>query len=99
MFDKETHRLLKNIGHLNAWNPLGLIIDDTGYLFTMAKLYYETGQTYLFCFDKEGEMMYRTNLNLNSETIGDMVMDDFTDQASSKRIICSGEKKIHFFKF
>jgi DNA-binding beta-propeller fold protein YncE len=99
MFDKESHRLLKNIGHLNAWNPLGLVIDDNGYLFTMARLYYETGTTYLFCFDRDGELMYRTNLNLNSESIGDVIVDNYTERAASKRMICVGEKKIHFFKF
>lgn len=99
MFDKETHALLKNIGHLNAWNPLGLILDDNGYLFTIARLYYETGNTYLFCFDKDGELLYKTNLNINSESILDIAVDNFTERASSKRIICTGDKKIHFLKF
>jgi hypothetical protein len=30
IFDKLTHRLLRNVGDLNAWNPLGLLVDDMG---------------------------------------------------------------------
>lgn len=30
IFDKSTHRLIRNVGDLNAWNPLGLLVDDMG---------------------------------------------------------------------
>lgn len=98
VFDKLTHQLIRNVGDLNAWNPLGMVIDDMGNLFTIARLYYETGQTSLFCFNKEGDLMYKTCLNLNSECISDIMVDKYTDR-SNQRIVCSGDKKIHFIQF
>lgn len=98
IFDKTKHTLLRNIGDLNAWNPLGLIVDDLGNIFTLARLYYETGQTHLFCFDKDGNLLYKTNLNLNSEYMSDMVVDKYSDR-TNHRIICTGDKKLHVFQF
>ena len=99
VFDKKTHQFLKNIGDLNAWNPLGLILDDSSNLFTAARLYYETGQTNLFCFNtRTNELQYKTCLNVNSESVTDLVLDRYTDR-SNLRIICVGDKKIHFIQF
>lgn len=98
IFDKANHRLLRNVGDLNAWNPLGLIVDDVGNIFTVARLYYETGATHLFCFNKDGDLIYKTNLNISNECVTDIVLDKFTDKINN-RIICSGDKKIHYFQF
>lgn len=98
IFDKSTHRLLRNVGDLNVWNPLGLIVDDIGNIFTIGRLYYETGSTHLFCFSKEGELLYKTNLNINSDWVGDFVVDKYTDK-SNHRLLCAGDKRINIFQF
>lgn len=98
MFDKKTHALIRNIGDVNAWNPLSIIVDDNGNVFTVARLYYETGNSHLFCFNRDGELLYKTNLNINSELIGDVIIDNFTDRTKS-RMICCGDKKLHYINF
>lgn len=99
VFDKNTHQFIRNVSDLNAWNPLGLILDDAGNLFTAARLYYETGQTNLFCFNtRTNELEYKTCLNINSDCVTDLILDRYTDR-SNLRIICVGDKKIHFFQF
>ncbi|CAF0925034.1 unnamed protein product [Brachionus calyciflorus] len=99
VFDKQTHQLVRNLGDLNAWNPLGLILDDAGNLFTAARLYYETGQTNLFCFNiKNNELLYKKCLNVNSDCVTDLILDKYTDRGNN-RIICVGDKKIHFILF
>ncbi len=90
--------MLKNVGHLNVWDPLSLIIDDTGNLFTIGRLYYETGATHLFCFNKDGDLQYKVNLNINSELITDMALDCYTDKSNYK-LICAGEKRLYNFEF
>ena len=75
-----------------------MIIDDNGNIFTIARLYYETGSTHLFCFNKNGELLYKTNLNLNSESICDIIIDNQTDR-NKNRIICCGDKKLHYINF
>ena len=98
VFNKRTHALLMNVRDLHFWNPLGVYVDNLGNIFTMARVYYETGLTNLFCFDREGKLQYQTCLNINNEVITDIVLDKYTD-VTNPRIICCGEKKIHFFKF
>lgn len=98
IFDKHSHRLLRNVGDLNAWNMLGLVVDDIGNIFSVGRLYYETGSTHLFCFSKDGDLLYKTNLNISNECVTDIVLDKYTSRLSN-RIICSGDKKIHFFQF
>lgn len=98
IFDKFSHRLLRNVGDLNAWNPLGLVVDDTGNIFTVARLYYETGSSHLFCFNRDGDLVYKTNLGISNECVTDIVLDNYTSRLAN-RIICSGDKKIHFFQF
>ena len=79
-------------------NFKGLKIDDNGNIFTIAHQYYETGNSHLYCFNKNGEILYKTNLNINSELITDFVIDNITDRNKIRMIAC-GEKKIHFIEF
>ena len=98
VFDKKTHSLLRNVGHLNVWDPSSLIVDDLGNLFTIGRLYYETGATHLFCYNKEGELLYKSDLKINSEPITDMVLDRYTDRSNFK-LICCGEKRLYIYEF
>jgi len=99
VFDKTTKELIRNIGHLQAWNPLGIAIDDNDNIFTLAKLFYDTGTTQLFCFSKKGKLLYRTNLNISDNgSMSDFMIDRNTDKSRATIVAC-GECKIHFFNF
>lgn len=99
VFDKNTKELIRNIGDLQAWNPMGVYIDHSGNLFTLARLYYETGTTFLFCFDKDGKLLYRTNLNISDNcVVSSFVIDEYTNR-SNYGMIASGETKIYYIRF
>ncbi|RNA10283.1 hypothetical protein BpHYR1_054027 [Brachionus plicatilis] len=99
VFDRQTHHFLRNIGDLNVWNPLGLILDDAANLFTTARLYYETGQTNLFCFNtRTNELQYKTCLNVNSDCVTDLILDRYTDRRNQKFILKHIYKLIEFKK-
>jgi hypothetical protein len=99
IFDKQTHMLLRNVGDLNAWNPLGLLVDHEENIFAIARLYYESGATNLFCFSKNGELLYQKNLNINNECVSDLLLAKSNNVSANQRLICIGEKKFHFFEF
>jgi hypothetical protein len=90
---------LRNVGDLNAWNPLGLLVDHDENIFTIARLYYESGATNLFCFNKDGELVYQKNLNINNECVSDLLIAKSNNVSANQRLICVGEKKFHFFEF
>ena len=96
MFDKRSLRLLRNIGNLESWNPLGLVVDDHSNVYTIARLYYETGATHLFCFDKGDRHEFKTNLNIGSEVVSDMCVERSVDSVR-KRLVCAAENKIIIF--
>jgi DNA-binding beta-propeller fold protein YncE len=98
VFDKRTHTLLRNIGHLNAWSPLSLIVDDSGNIFTIGSLYYETGESHLFAFNKDGELLYKCNLNIGSDLVTDVALDKYTDKSHFK-LFCAGGNRIYIFDF
>ena len=98
VFDKKTHALIRNVGDLQCWNPLGIFVDDQDNIFTIGRLYYETGATFLFCFDKEGKLLYKTNLNLSSSVVHDFLVDKFTDNSNFTIVAC-GENKLHYIHF
>lgn len=99
VFDKGSKALIRNIGSLQTWNPVGFAIDDDENVFTLAKLFYETGTSHLFCFDKNGKLLYRTNLNLNENgMVNNFVIDRVTDKECA-RIVACGDTKIYFFTF
>ena len=66
--------------------------------FTIARLYYETGITHLFCFSDDGKVLYKTNLNINNDSVGDFVVDKYTNR-SNNRLICSSSNKIQYYQF
>lgn len=99
VFDKLSGRLVRNIGDLQAWNPSGLFIDEKDNVFTLARLYYETGVPYLFCFSKSGELLYKTNLNISdNDLVNNFLIDKYTDK-TSYRIVACGDSKLHFINF
>ncbi len=99
VFDKNTKDLIRNVGHMQVWNPLGIVVDDDDNIFTLAKLFYDTGTLHLYCFSKKGKLLYRTNLNVSENvSISDFLIDRYTDKSCATIVAC-GECKIHFFNF
>jgi hypothetical protein len=75
-----------------------LLIDKDNNIFTTGRVYYESGQTMLFCFSKKGELLYKTELNTNSDCITDIALDSYSD-LSNPNLYCSGDNKLHIFQF
>ncbi len=100
VFDKVTKDLIRNIGDLQAWNPLGTFIDSNDNIYTIARLYYETGVPYIFCFSKTGKLMFKTNLNISdySDQIRDFLVDKYTD-VTNYGLVVAGDSRLHFLRF
>lgn len=99
VFDKVTRNLVRNIGDLQAWNPLGTFIDTNDNVCTIARLHYETGVPYMFVFSKAGKLLYKTNLNISdSDSIRDFKVDKYTD-VTNYGLVVLGDSRLHFIRF